>query len=295
MTPDINLDLLRCFAVVAETRNFTAAGARLSRSQSAVSVRIKKLEEILNGPLLIRNNHEVTLTERGHTLLPKAKRLLQDSERLLAEMRDPSVSGRLSIGILEYIAPHRMPALLSAVQRRLPEAELHFCVGLSQSLMGALEAGEITLALALHDPASETSTVVATDPLVWVEGLQQHEVAPGDTVELCLMQAPCIYRQAALEVLSRTETKYREIMTTNNIQSVRNAVVSGMGISVLGASCLGDGLRVSHRMHDLDGLPQATLSMHGSDYRKNEVVAVMRQVLADHLRNGFAFDRKVPE
>ena len=95
---DIDLDLLRCFAIVAETRNFTLAGERMGRSQSAVSIRIRKLEEQLDCRLLVRNNQEVRLTDRGKTLLPKAIALLESGEHLLAEMRGPAISGRLRIG-----------------------------------------------------------------------------------------------------------------------------------------------------------------------------------------------------
>ncbi|TRB13159.1 hypothetical protein EXN32_21170, partial [Agrobacterium tumefaciens] len=114
---------------------------------------------------------------------------------------------------------------------------------------------------------------------------QQIYTSTEEPLDLCLMQAPCIYRQAALEALLRTNTNHREVMTGNSVQSVRSAVISGLGISVLGASCLGAGLRPSRRMHDLEALPLATISLHGRDHRKDDVVTVMREVLADHLRS----------
>lgn len=157
---DIDIDLLRCFVTVAEVNGFTEAGARLGRSQSAVSVRIRKLEELLEQPLLNRNSRYVQLTEAGRRLLPKARDMLQASERLLAEMRGPDVSGALRIGVVEYFAPHRMPDLLQTMERHLPGADLSFRVGLSSSLRDALAAGQIDLALALHEPGR-------VDPFIW--------------------------------------------------------------------------------------------------------------------------------
>lgn len=283
---ELDLDLLRCFATVADARNFTVAGARLGRSQSAVSVRIRKLEELTGCTLLVRNNHEVSLTDKGRALLPKALRLLEDGERVLAEMRGPTVSGRLRIGFLEYVAPHRISELLGSIQRQLPEADLSFRVGLSQALKADLNAGELDLALALHDPESDSSTVVATDPLVWIESRDAADTEPGAPVSVCLMQSPCIYRQAALAVLSGAKRAHREVLTSGSIQSVRSAVAAGLGRSVLGASCLGEGLQISQTMQVLGELPVATLSLHGNDHRKRDVAGVLKTVFRDQVHGG---------
>jgi len=280
---DLDTDLLRCFVTVADDRNFTVAGARLGRSQSAISVRIKKLEDLLGGQLLLRNNQGVTLTEKGKALYPRAKQILNDSERLLAEMARPAVSGRLRIGFLEYVSPHRIPDLLASVQRQLPDADLSFRVGLSRPLLSALKAGELDLALALHDPDSETSTPVIDDPLVWVGSSESQVNSSGKPLSLCMMQAPCIYREAALKSLSKTDTAYREVLTGSSIQSVRSAVKSGLGFSVLGRSCLGEGLKVSHALRKLGKLPVVTLSLHGSDPRKTEISRTLKSVFRDIL------------
>lgn len=280
---DIDIDLVRCFIAVAELRNFTLAGTRIGRSQSAVSIRIKKLEDIIGVPLLLRNNQDVQLTEHGKLLLPKARRLLDESERLLAEMRGPSVSGQLRIGLLEYIAPHRLPEIMTAMKRRLPGADLLFHVGLSSSLITLLSSRKIDLALALHDPASETSDIVAEDQLLWVESADVERQGNHDTPDLCLMQAPCIYRVSAMEALLKAGLEFKEVMTANSVQSVRNAVRSGLGATVLGSSCLGQGLRPATELNNLGALPAVSLSLHGNDHRKPEVVDLLQSVLRDHI------------
>lgn len=280
---DLDLDLLRCFVTVADDRNFTTAGSRLGRSQSAVSVRIKKLEELIGSQLLLRNNQGVVLTEKGKSLYPRARQILNDSESLLAEMTEPVVSGRLRIGILEYISPHRIPELLSSVQRQLPDADLSFRVGLSQTLLALLKTGELDLALALHDPNSKTSVPIAQDPLVWIESAEKDGSEPDGTRSLCLMQAPCIYRSAALQSLTDARLSHREVLTCSSIQSVRSGVISGLGKTVLGKSCLGEGLRIAQAMQDLGWLPEATLSLHGSDKRKDAIAKTLKGALRDLL------------
>ncbi|MCY4180482.1 MAG: LysR family transcriptional regulator, partial [Litoreibacter sp.] len=272
---DIDLELLRCFASVAELRSFTAAGARLGRSQSAVSVRIKKLEDLLGAQLLTRNNQDVQLTERGKVLLTKARHILEESERLMSEMRGPSVSGKLRIGLLEYIAPHRLPEIMTALQRKLPSAEVQFHVGLSSTLKTALTNGNIDLALALNDDANATSTVIAEDRLVWVEHEEANLIETSPELELCLMERPCIYREAALETLSQAGLEYREVMTGNSVQAVRNAVRSGMGVTVLGSSSVGPGHKVARNLEGLGPLPTENLCLHGNDPRRPDLAMLL--------------------
>ncbi|MEM8571980.1 MAG: LysR family transcriptional regulator [Pseudomonadota bacterium] len=281
---DVDLGLLRCFVTVAETRSFTLAGDRLGRSQSAISVRIKRLEDVVGAPLLTRNSQDVRLTRSGDTLLPKARHLLSAGEALMAEMHSPPVTGALRLGVLEYVAPQRLPVLLDAIQRSLPEADLRFVVGLSRSLRADLEAGDLDLVLALHDPGSETSSIVASDPLVWVEGAGMAETHGWEEgIPLCLMRAPCLYRQVALQALASYGAQPIERLTADSVHAVRHAVLSGLGVSVLGASSVGEGLRISHRLAELGPLPPATLSLHGTDPRKAQVRDALRQVLDAHM------------
>lgn len=283
---DIDLELLRCFASVAELRSFTAAGARLGRSQSAVSVRIKKLEELFGTPLLTRNNQDVQLTETGKVLLPKARHILEESERLMSEMRGPSVSGKLRIGLLEYIAPHRLPEIMTALQRKLPSAEFHFHVGLSSTLKTALSRGDIDLALTLQDHESADSTAIGEDKLVWVEAEKADRRETCHELKLCLMERPCFYREAALEALSLAGLGHHEVMTGNSVQAVRNAVRSGLGVTVLGLSSLGPGLKVSRVLESLGPLPTIRLCLLGSDTRKPDVASLFEEILPRHM-DGF--------
>lgn len=283
---DVDLDLLRCFKTVAELRNFTAAGMRLGRSQSAVSIRIKKLEELVGTQVLIRNNQNVQLTARGEALLRMAERLLGESERLMAEMQGPRVSGRLRIGLLEYVAPHHLPEIMASLQRKLPGADLQFHVGLSASLRTALQKGEIDIALALHDGSHDASSIIAEDQLVWVEGATRRPASAVENLDLCLLQPPCLYREAAFKALRAFDQKHREIVTGNSVQSVRQAVQSGLGVGVLGASCLGDGLRVFEALQERAPLPRLKLSLHGTDPRKADIEIVVQDVLSTHMHGG---------
>ena len=282
---DVDLDLLRCFVTVAELRSFTLAGDRMGRSQSAVSVRIRKLEDLLGAPLFERNSRDVKLTNDGRRLLPKAWDILDQGEELVAAMREPVVSGRLRIGFLEYVSPHRIPEVLSSLQRRLPNAELSFHVGLSSTLITALDDGRIDVALALHDLERKDSTPIASDQLVWVEGEDSSKAANASDkgVNLCLMQAPCVYRTSALEAAQEKALPFKEVLTANSVLAVHGAVASGLGLSVLGTSCIGKGVRLADKRSNLPSLPSLTIGLYGTDPRKIQLLGTLKEVLTHEL------------
>ena len=119
-----------------------------------------------------------------------------------------------------------------------------------------------------------------------MSGENQDVSKTTDTLKLCLMQAPCLYREAALGTLSRLGLDHREVMTGNSVQAVRNAVRSGLGITVLGSSCLGPGLKVLRDLEDRGPLPTIGLCLKGNDPRKADVMALLEEILPRHM-DGF--------
>ena len=97
MTLNLDIDQLRAFATVARTGSFTRTGDLLGRSQSAVSLQIKRLETTINGRLFERNGRRVQLTDEGDRFLGEAERILEMHDRAVALLTQPAVSGRVSL------------------------------------------------------------------------------------------------------------------------------------------------------------------------------------------------------
>src|ERR1700759_3090592 len=117
----LDLELLRSFVSVVDAGGFTRAGERVHRTQSAGSQQIKRLEEDIGHPLLVRNGKDVTPTEAGERLLSYARRLLSLAEEARDVLTRPGNQGAVRLGVPQDFAAHRLPKLLAAVSRSPPD------------------------------------------------------------------------------------------------------------------------------------------------------------------------------
>src|SRR5258708_33223829 len=120
----LDLDLLRSFVSVVDAGGFTRAGERVYGTKSTVSQQIKRLEEDVGQPLLIRNGKEVTPTEAGERLLSYARRLLSLAEEARDVVTRPGHEGAVRLGIPEDFAAYRLAKLLAAFSRSHPTLRL---------------------------------------------------------------------------------------------------------------------------------------------------------------------------
>jgi len=149
---NLDLDLIRAFVAVAEARSFTRAGARLGRTQSTVSLQIKRLEESVNAGLFSRDPRCVTLTGQGEALLVQARRLLRINDEILGEMFEHSLEGEVRFGAPEDFATTHLPGILGDYARAYPHVSLSVTCDLTLRLMDKMSQGELDLALIKREP-----------------------------------------------------------------------------------------------------------------------------------------------
>src|SRR5262245_14905926 len=106
---NLEIDLLRSFAAVADTGSFTAAAEVVSRTQSAVSVQVKRLEDIVGQRVFERSSRSLALTPAGETLLGYARRILDLNDESVRRVAEPPVTGEIRLGITEYFVPTALP------------------------------------------------------------------------------------------------------------------------------------------------------------------------------------------
>jgi DNA-binding transcriptional LysR family regulator len=146
--PDLEIDLLRAFTTVAETGSFTAAADVVGRSQSAVSQKIIRLEELLGRPLFNRTSRSLVLTSEGERLLSAARRMLEFNDMAVRTLVEPADVERLRIGISEDFVPHHLPALLGKFATLCPDVRLELMTGLSCNLLAAYDEDRLDVVIA---------------------------------------------------------------------------------------------------------------------------------------------------
>ena len=260
-----NLDtlLLKSFAAIAETGSFSRAAEIVGRSQSAVSLQIKKLEEGLNCQLFDRSNRDIALTDKGEVFLGYARRMIELRWEAFSRLNEPEVRGEITFGVPEDFATHYLPDILASFAKHHRHVQLHVTCDLTLNLMKAFQKRDLDIILVKRDPESvKGGTKVWREPLVWVaaEYYQMKEPIP-----LVLSPQPCIYRARALGALDRMRKPWQIAYTSPSLAGTIAAVKAGLGVTVLPANMVPEGLTPLKRAMKLPQLANSEIALFKRD------------------------------
>jgi DNA-binding transcriptional LysR family regulator len=248
----LDLDLLRSFVSVVDTGGFTRAGERVHRTQSTVSQQIKRLEETLGYPLLLRNGKHATTTEEGERLLSYARRILALAQEARDVVSRPARDGVVRIGIPEDFAAYRLTELLSDFARSRPSLRLEVRSGLSVQLRGALERGELDLVLVKRDAGEAGGIAAWPERLHWVTS-QRHPIDfERDPLPLAVAEQGCLYRNRMIHAVESAGRAWHIAYMSPNLSGIQAAVSAGLGVSILSEVAILPDHRV---LHEADGFP----------------------------------------
>lgn len=229
----LDIELLRSFVSVVDAGGFTRAGERVHRTQSTVSQQIKRLEETVGRPLLMRHGRQATPTEEGERLLSYARRILL----LEAEARDivsrPGNDGVLRLGIPEDFAAYRLTKLVSHLSRVRPGLRLNVRSGLSVILGDLLEHGELDLALLKREAGAPGGIAALTEKLHWVTSRAHAIDLDTDPVPLVVGDQGCLYRNRMIHALETAGRPWRIAFWSPNLSGIHAALTAGLGLSLL--------------------------------------------------------------
>lgn len=279
---DLEIDLLRAFVAVADAGSITAGAARVHRTQSAVSQKILRLEEILGRRVFQRSSRALSLTADGERLLGAARQILDLADETVRQFAGPAVAGTLRLGVAEDFIPHQLPRLLARFARSHPGIELELTTGLSCALLAALEDGAVDLAIAKRDGTMQRGRVIWREPLVWIaaSGLA---LDPARPVPLVLLPAPCTYRGLALGALQVAGRAGVVACTASSLMGVQAAVAGGLGVTVLGRSFVQDGLAVLGPREGWPPLPMTEIVLLGEEQAQAHLARPLVSFLTESL------------
>lgn len=235
-----DLELLRTFVSVVDAGGFTKAGERVNRTQSTVSQQIRKLEEQLGRPLLLRQraSKHIELTEDGERLIGYARRLVTLALEARSVLCGSDETFVVKLGVPEDFDVQRLMGLLSGFAQRFPRIRLDTVNGLSVDLHARLESKEIDLALVKRDRGAKQEAALASWPeqVNWVAGLALERIE--DPVPLVVYPQGCIYRNRIVHALESSGRSWRVAFASQSLVGIQAAVSAGLGISLLPASAM---------------------------------------------------------
>ncbi|WP_219214349.1 LysR family transcriptional regulator [Variovorax boronicumulans] len=280
MSRHLDIDLLRTFVAIAQARTLGRAAARIGRTQAAVSMQVKKLEETLNQPLLHRTGRGVVLTLHGERLLSHARTILQHHDAALAEISGEMLSGTLRFGCPEDYAVAFLPQILRGFADLYPQVRVEVFCAPTARLDEQLKKHALDLALVSTIGVGGKQPAIRHEPLVWV-GLRHDVVAACEPLQLALSDPDTLDHRAARERLDIARRSYRLAYASASISGLLAIVRSGRAIAVLTRSAVPSDLQILPAGDVLPMLPMVGLTIEFS----LEPPTVMAAAFADHLQS----------
>jgi DNA-binding transcriptional LysR family regulator len=284
MKAPLDLDQLQTFISISDTGSFTRAADEVSRTQSAVSMQMRRLEERIGKPLFEKDGRTNKLTEEGEKLLSYARRMLVLNRETLAAFDDQRLEGTIRIGTPDDYADRFLPEIMARFARSNPRVELTVICEPTPGLVEHIKRGNLDIALVTHNDARGQAEVVRREPLLWVSSAN-HATHEQTVLPMAFGRPNCIWRRAACDVLDHMNREYRILFTSFSATVIAAAVLSGLAISVLPECALRPGMRVLGEADGFGALPDCHIAIMRGQTSRPELVDALARHISESLDN----------
>ena len=230
MTALLDVDQLRTFIAIAETGSFTRAADIVHKTQSAVSMQMKRLEERLDRSIFARDGRASKLTEDGERLLDYARRIVKLNVETIAAFSD-ELTGRVRLGVPDDYADRYLPEIMARFSRAYPAIELTVLCEETVLLVERIKANELDLAIITNCTGQMTAENFRQERLLWATS-NRHSTHMEERLPLALGRPTCAWRRAAIECLESIGRPYRMLYSSGNATAISAAVLAGLAVSV---------------------------------------------------------------
>ncbi len=282
MLPNLDTDLLRAFVAVADNKSFTRAGQSLYRTQSAVSMQIKRLEQVIDRPLFHREGREVRLTGDGEMLLGYARRMLRLNDEVMTDFMQPDLTGTSRIGMPDDYAAYLLPELMILFTQTYPRIQVEVICDSSLKLISLINEGKLDLAVVARHIGKPGGEFIRREPVFWA-GSQHHCIHERDPLPVALFQHPCPLRELALQALSKTDRRWYIAYTSHSCNTLQSLVTAGLAVTVLERCTLPKGLRVLEAEDGFAPLPAVEMSLYRTAGELSEPVKRLSECIMKEL------------
>ena len=277
MSVPLDLDQLQSFCAIADCGSFTEAARRVNKTQSAVSMQIKRLEERLGHALLSRDGRTVSLTQHGEALYSRARKMLKINAEIMDLFDDQEMAGAIRFGVPDDYAVRLLPVILSSFQKTHPKIIIDVRCAASEELLAGMKQGRYDLICFTQGTNREYGELFRTEKMFWVAA-QGGQALHMDPLPIAGGQA-CCWKDNAIEVLDRLGRDYRVAYTSSNALAIASAVLTDLAIGFLPESALQPGMLAIAEDKNLPRLRDAEIAL----LRASHAYGGIYDALARHI------------
>lgn len=231
MATNVPTELLRSFIAIVDAGSMAQATETIFLSQSALSLQMKRLEDLLQQRMFHRNGRSLVLTAAGEELASLARQMLGVNDRIVASLGQGGDTAPMQLGLVQDFADTILPDVLARFAARYPAARLQLRIGGSAELLEQFDRAKLDVVICLgrHGELRRAMSRIITDvPMAWIGN---PELADLEELPLVLLDQPCAFRAALLEALETHDVPYRIVLETPTLPGLRAALRAGIGLT----------------------------------------------------------------
>lgn len=282
MVAPLDLNLLKTFVAVVESGSLSNAAPRVGRSQSAVSMQMQRLEEMVGNQLLVRGPRTVTPNAIGEDFLIYARRLLKLSDEAWASVTRPKETGSVRLGVPDDYAAFLLPPVLSRFAAEHPLVTVELICEQSTALVKTLAEGRLDLAIITRLP-EQPLEVIRLERFVWVAS-PNHVAWEADPLPVALFEPGCAARMNVLQALGDADRSYRCTYSSASLLGLIAVVQAGLAVAGLAMRSVPPSLRIVGGNEGLPVLPDLEIGILRNPLSTTQAV----ERLNDFLRRDLA-------
>lgn len=284
MIANLDIDLLKTFLAISDTGSFTRAAEEVNKTQSAVSMQMKRLEELLSRPLFARDGRASRFTPDGERLVEYARRLVSLNDEAVATFQRPELTGTVRFGTPDDYADRFLPEILARFARTHPLVTVDVDCLNSSVLSERTKRGEMDLALVTFGCNILTDEPVRHEPLVWVTSAR-HSTHLLEVLPLAVSHGGCEWRSTVLSALEKMCRKYRVAYSSPNSNAVNAAVQSGLAVGAVPELCVRPGMRILTEKDGFPSLGHFDIGLMRKSGRSSSAVEALARHVTESLGN----------
>ena len=228
----LDIEAVQAFVLTADLKSFTRAAEAMDTTQSAVSLKIKRLEDGLGRKLLERTPRLVRLSADGNAFLGPARNLVAAHHGAVGSFG--LERRRLVVGISHHLVGAELPLLLKRMSGAEPSLVLEMRVSTSREVIEEFDRGLVDAAIVLrHDNRRRSGEIILNESFGWM-AMPDFEHLPGEPLRLATQADPCSVRSMAIDTLKAAGIAWTEVFVGGGVATTGAAVSAGLAVAALG-------------------------------------------------------------